>query len=155
MWTETLAFFHAAAERPQGIVDGSCKLQLSGCRAAKVTERSKRAELDMIRIRGKANGNELVKQMLTAAFHEDAGSFALVYPGERHEALALGVGARRRGAVDELEGPVLLVGSRRCWPFGRQGKRFSSNVASLVLTSSTSLIGKTYKLSGHKTINRN
>ena len=68
MWTETLAFFHAAAERPQGIVDGSCKLQLSGCRAAKVTERSKRAELDMIRIRGKANGNELVKQMLTAAF---------------------------------------------------------------------------------------
>ena len=30
MWTETLAFFHAAAERPQRIVDGSCKLQLSG-----------------------------------------------------------------------------------------------------------------------------
>ena len=67
MWTETLAFFHASAERPQGIVDGSCKLQLSGCRAATITERSKRAELDMIRIRGKANGNELVKQMLTAA----------------------------------------------------------------------------------------
>ena len=50
------------------IVDGACKLQPSGCRAAKITKRSKRVELDMIRIREKANGNELVKQMLTAAF---------------------------------------------------------------------------------------
>ena len=127
MWTETLAFFHAAAERPQGIVDGSCKLELSGCRAAKVTKRSKRAELDMIRIRGKANGNELVKQMLTAAFKamaEATGNHAKEFlPGGD---FAVGhINAEERLRLESM--PMTSTHAERMFAIGRHLDRIAGS----------------------------
>ena len=127
MWTETLAFFHAAAERPQGIVDGSCKLQLSGCRSAKVTKRSTRAELDMIRIREKANGNELVKQMLAAAFKamaEATGNHAKEFlPGGDFAVVNINDGERQR--LESM--PVTSTHAERMCAIGRHLDRLAGS----------------------------
>ena len=75
MWPSALDFFKKAAAAPSSVVDTSLSMQLAGAGdaaaapdTAKRVKRSERAAIDMQRIRGKAAGDALVEQLLTAAF---------------------------------------------------------------------------------------
>ena len=68
MWPKTLAWFEEMAADPQGVINGSSPLVMEGVREAKATARSKRAELDMVRIRRLIANDQLVIRMLQAAY---------------------------------------------------------------------------------------
>lgn len=74
VWPAVHAFFESAAAAPEGIVDGSLKLELPGAPAppapttASQARRSDRHRADMTRIRAKAAGDATVTRLLAAAF---------------------------------------------------------------------------------------
>ena len=73
VWPAALAFFHDAAERPRGLVEGDLKIDLGVHAAAAPVagpsqeRRSARAAYDMLRIRAAAKGDVLVERLLAAA----------------------------------------------------------------------------------------
>ena len=74
VWPRIRAYFVAAADDPASVIEGSLRLQLGEAGAAanepalNDSTRGGRAKMDMVRIRGKAVGNALVGEMVSAAF---------------------------------------------------------------------------------------
>lgn len=77
VWPTAIQFFKAASETPASVVECSLQLDLScvspgspGSVEAAITQntRSERAQLDMRRIRRRAQGDALVERLLAAAF---------------------------------------------------------------------------------------